>query len=514
MRDDAVQKVGEPADAGAPRPPDTLVAGRYRLGEPLGQGAVANVYRAVDVRLDRQVAVKVFHPGQENVVRARFGAEARALARLSHPGLVGIFDAGVDDDRPYLVMQLVGGESLRERLLGGPRSAGEVLALGARLAAALAHVHANDVVHRDVKPSNIVLDADGAPHLADFGIALLLDVVRLTGANEIMGTAAYLAPEQILGEGVDAAADVYSLGLVLLECLTGELEYPGVSRVESALARLHRPPRIPEGIPTGLADLLRAMTSRAAGDRPSASDCAARLVAVAQHVSTARARRTAVRRAVRRRLMALPRPGTYRTSAPLLSGWRRFVIAGSGLAMAIVASTWLFTSLMPRMAPQPTAENPLQQSVPGPLVNVPQVVEVPRGDSAMHIAVGMSAGGSAGPATSTGSSSTPASTLATTDLSGSSPVTLATTGIPQDTTPLYSTQDSPVPTGDSGPSNGHGPEISPTDGSSTDGSPSSDAPSGTPTQDTSPDDTGDQSSIDTSTEPPPTTTTKPTRTLR
>jgi serine/threonine protein kinase len=508
MRDDAVETAGEPAQAGAPRPPDTLVAGRYRLDEPLGKGAVANVYRAVDVRLDRKVAVKVFHPGQENVVRARFGAEARALARLSHPGLVGIFDAGVDDDRPYLVMQLVDGESLRERLLGGPLSTGEVLTLGARLAAALAHVHTNDVVHRDVKPSNIVLDADGSPHLADFGIALLLDVVRMTGANEIMGTAAYLAPEQILGEGVVAAADVYSLGLVLLECLTGELEYPGVSRVESALARLHRPPRMPEGIPGGLADLLRAMTSRASGDRPSAADCAVRLTAVAQRGTTAGARRAAVRRTVRRRLAALPRPGTYRTSAPLLSGWRRFAIAGSGLAMAIVASTWLFTSLMPRVAPQPTAEDPLQQSVPGPLVNLPQV-EVPRGDSAVHIADGMSTGASAGSATDPLLSPTVGSSPATTDLTGSSPVTTVPTGVPDDpATYQYSTQESPIQIEGSS-DDGDTTDVGPTGSSSTDGSSSSD----TPTLDTtSNDDTGDQSTGASS--EPPTTTTQPTRILR
>jgi len=248
---------------------EAVVADRYQLGLPLGQGAMANVYRAVDLRLNRDVAIKLFHPGQDATVRIRFGAEAQALARLSHPGLVGIYDAGVDDDdRPYLVMDLVDGESLRDRLLGGPLTAPEAMALGARLAAALAHVHANDVVHRDVKPSNIVLDAQAQPHLADFGIALLLDAARMTGSNEILGTAAYLAPEQILGDPVGAPADVYSLGLVLLECLTGELEYPGVSKVEFR-ARPPAPPATGAGRCAALARFAAQRHDRAVPRGPS-----------------------------------------------------------------------------------------------------------------------------------------------------------------------------------------------------------------------------------------------------
>jgi tRNA A-37 threonylcarbamoyl transferase component Bud32 len=506
MPDDTVETA-----AGEPGPPAVVVARRYRLGEPLGQGAVANVYRAVDTRLDRDVAVKVFHPGQEAAARARFGAEAQALARLSHPGLVGIYDAGVDDDRPYLVMQLVDGESLRERLLGGPLTTGEVIDLGVRLAAALSHVHANDVVHRDVKPSNIVLDAAGSPYLADFGIALLLDVVRVTGANEIMGTAAYLAPEQILSEPVGAAADVYSLGLVLLECLTGELEYPGVSRVESALARLHRPPRVPDGIPAALADLLTAMTARTAANRPGAAECAKRLAAIGQRVTAARARRLAVRRVVGDRLTDLAhtrpaaRSGGYRATAPLLSGWRRFVLAGSGLAMAIVASTWLFTSLMPRMAPQPAAETPLrQQSAPGgpSQADIPQL-NVPRGDSAQRVAASVTSNGTVvpnqpevGDPGAVGGSIT-----GTTALSASDAQSSATneTDTLDDTTVFMemSTDDSSTPT----------------DGTTSDVT-GTDTVSGTPTDTTTDSSSADSSTTEPSTTEPPTTTTKPTRTLR
>jgi serine/threonine protein kinase len=382
-----------------------VVAERYRLTGVLGQGALANVYRAVDDRLDREVAVKLFHPGQDAAVRSRFAAEAQALARLSHPGLVGIYDAGVYDagaegDRSYLVMQLVDGESLRERLLAGPLDADTVALLGARLAMALGHVHGNDVVHRDVKPSNIVLDGNGSPHLADFGIALLLDTARMTSSNEIMGTAAYLSPEQILGVPVGAPADIYSLGLVLLECLTGELEYPGVSRVESAVARLHRSPRVPDTVPPVLAELLTAMTAREPEDRPTAGDCAAWFWAVRDHSGVTT---KAVRLAAVRWLSTKGRQlGSSRAWAPLFSGWRRFAIAGSGLAMAVLASTWLFTSLLPKVMPAPPVDSAIipQQTT----ISHAPAPGVDDGGPALHIAAVVTTTDSAG---QSGASATP-----------------------------------------------------------------------------------------------------------
>jgi serine/threonine protein kinase len=387
MRDeDEVETAATPVASGVRRLVGTVVAERYRLTGVLGQGALANVYRATDDRLDREVAVKLFHPGQDAAVRSRFAAEAQALARLSHPGLVGIYDAGVYDagaegDRSYLVMQLVDGESLRERLLAGPLDADTVALLGARLAMALGHVHGNDVVHRDVKPSNIVLDGNGSPHLADFGIALLLDTARMTSSNEIMGTAAYLSPEQILGVPVGAPADIYSLGLVLLECLTGELEYPGVSRVESAVARLHRSPRVPDTVPPVLAELLTAMTSREPEDRPTAGDCAAWFWAVRDHSGVTT---KAVRLAAVRWLSTKGRQlGRSRAWVPLFSGWRRFAIAGSGLAMAVLASTWLFTSLLPKVMPAPPVDSAI---IPQQTVSHAPAPGVDDGGPALHIA--------------------------------------------------------------------------------------------------------------------------------
>lgn len=249
---------------------------RYELVTLLGRGATTEVHLAHDHVLDRPVAVKVFAAHLDPAARHRFDHEARALARLSHGGLVSIFDVGTIADRPYLVMQLVDGESLSCRLLSGPLPAATVVRMGALLADALAHAHDRGVVHRDVKPSNILMGDEDQPFLTDFGIALLTGASRLTSTNEIIGTPAYLAPEQILGDEVGPPADVYALGLVLLECLTGELEYAGGTRLESALARLHRPPNIPGSLPPGIAGLLGAMTARQAADRPTAADCARR----------------------------------------------------------------------------------------------------------------------------------------------------------------------------------------------------------------------------------------------
>lgn len=256
---------------------EARLAERYQVMDLVGSGAIADVYRARDVLLDRPVAVKVFRSDHDPVARRRFVGEAHALAQLSHPGLVPIFDAGADGERPYLVMRLVEGESLRERLFTRPLSVPETIDLGARLADVLAHVHQRGLVHRDVKPSNILLDRHDQPHLVDFGIALTLGAARLTAANEIVGSAAYLAPEQVRGEPIGSAVDVYALGLVLIEAITGELVYPGTNKIAVALARLQRAPHVPRGLPATLGSLLRAMTSDDPAARPSARQCAVAL---------------------------------------------------------------------------------------------------------------------------------------------------------------------------------------------------------------------------------------------
>jgi serine/threonine protein kinase len=267
---------GSPNPNPSPQPGSPL-PDRFELGELLGRGAMADVYAAQDRTLDRPVAVKLFRIDPDGVTRHRFHDEARALARLSHHGLVSVFDVGEHDGRPFLVMQQVAGQSLLERLLTGPMSPTETRRMGIVLAEALAHVHERGVVHRDVKPSNILLEEDGTPHLGDFGIALLAGSARMTNTNEIIGTPAYLAPEQVLGEEIGPPVDVYALGLVLLECLTGDSEYIGGSEVETAVARLHRSPHIPPELPHDLVGLLTAMTANDPSQRPTAAQCARHL---------------------------------------------------------------------------------------------------------------------------------------------------------------------------------------------------------------------------------------------
>ncbi|MFE0027203.1 protein kinase [Amycolatopsis sp. NPDC059021] len=253
-------------------PPPALFAERYALGKQLGEGATAKVYRAQDWLLDRTVAVKLFHPGTVAVSTYRRSQEVQALSAMRHPGLVSLYDAGVSDGRAYLAMRFVDGPNLAERLRGGPLPPPMLTQLGADLADALAHVHAHGVTHRDLKPANILL-ADDRPLIADFGVARLIDATRVTEPGAVVGTAAYLAPEQVLGERPQPPVDVYALGLVLLECLTGEREYPGTP-AEAAITRLHRRPRIPDGLPKALAGTLRAMTAAHPEERPTAADVA------------------------------------------------------------------------------------------------------------------------------------------------------------------------------------------------------------------------------------------------
>jgi serine/threonine protein kinase len=260
-----------------------IVGGRYRILRLIAHGGMASVYAAHDQALGREVALKLF-PSQDaddaEQLR-RFRMETRLVATLNHPGVVTLFDAGTDEGRhtgpaPYLTMELVEGQDLRSRLQQGTLDHAETAAVGAGIASALAYVHGRGVIHRDIKPANILLahgEAGGLPmpKLTDFGIARLIEnQTRLTSTGMMIGTAAYLSPEQVAGQQVTSASDIYSLGLVLLECLTGKAEFGGTA-VEAAVARLHREPVIPPALGSQWRQLLGAMTAREPEARPAAS---------------------------------------------------------------------------------------------------------------------------------------------------------------------------------------------------------------------------------------------------
>ena len=256
---------------------DRLLGERYWLEAVLGRGGMSTVFRANDQVLGRPVAIKLFTQSSA-ADTSRQELELAVLSSLNHHGLVNLFDAGIDlteegQRHRYLVMEFVRGTDLQSRLAEGPIAPRHIAEIGFDIAEALEYVHGNNVVHRDVKPSNILLVdyGNGAPRarakLSDFGIALSEDMERTTREGATTGTAAYLSPEQAAGAKVGKPSDIYSLGLVLLECFTRHVEYPG-SIVESAVARVTRNPVIPDDLPAHWQSLLKAMTARRPSDRP------------------------------------------------------------------------------------------------------------------------------------------------------------------------------------------------------------------------------------------------------
>jgi eukaryotic-like serine/threonine-protein kinase len=256
-----------------------MLAQRYQLERRLAQGGMAEVWLATDVALSRQVAVKLLKPtlAADPVVAERFRREAIAVAQLSHPNIVAVYDAiedtAGDSRRLAVVMQLVNGKSLRQLLDEQRRLSPDLtIHIGSCVAAALDAAHRAELVHRDVKPGNILITPDGRVLLTDFGIAKGLGGGDdLTSANVMMGTAKYLSPEQVRGKKLDGRADLYSLGLVLYECLAGRVPFLGETDTDTALARLNRDPtdltRLRPTLPYGLAELIHRLLARRPMDR-------------------------------------------------------------------------------------------------------------------------------------------------------------------------------------------------------------------------------------------------------
>jgi eukaryotic-like serine/threonine-protein kinase len=216
----------------------TSLSGRYRLDAQIGTGGMSTVYRAFDTTLERTVAIKLMHRemSSDSAQLERFRREARSVAQFSHPHIVGVIDAGDDDGRPYIVFEYVEGETLKDRIRrAGRLPVDESLAYAIEITRALGAAHRHGIVHRDIKPQNVLVDEEGQAKVTDFGIARTLEDDGLTADGRVLGTTDYVSPEQALGHAVNGQSDIYSLGIVLFEMLTGSVPFHGESQVAVAM---------------------------------------------------------------------------------------------------------------------------------------------------------------------------------------------------------------------------------------------------------------------------------------
>lgn len=261
-----------------------LVAGRYRLVARVGHGGMGEVWEGVDESLGRRVALKFLLRWQpEGAATHRFILEARTSAQLSSPHVVAVYDTGVERGRPYLVTEFLDGRNLAEELVAdGPFSPGETAEAGRQVAEGLAVAHARGVIHRDVKPANLLRGADGTIKIADFGIARFADetTAGLTGAGEVLGTCAYLSPERALGRTVDPQSDMYALGCVLYELLVGRPPFQADNAAAVIYQHVDVAPDPPHrhrgaGVPTALDVFIMRLLSKSPDERPTAREAAA-----------------------------------------------------------------------------------------------------------------------------------------------------------------------------------------------------------------------------------------------
>lgn len=246
-----------------------MLEGRYRIDAPIARGGMSMVFRGVDTRLDRPVAIKVMDPkfAADPQFLTRFELEARAVAKLKHPALVAVYDQGVDGDHPFLIMELVEGGTLRELLRErGPMPPHAVRAVIEPVMQAIGVAHAAGLVHRDIKPENVLISDSGEVKIADFGLVRAVAAANITSASVILGTAAYLSPEQVTSGTADARSDVYAAGVLIFEMLTGRTPFTGDNSLSIALQRVENdvpsPSRLITGVPPEFDDLVAHATAR------------------------------------------------------------------------------------------------------------------------------------------------------------------------------------------------------------------------------------------------------------
>lgn len=269
---------------------DFVLGDRYALSSRIASGGMADVWEATDRTLRRQVAVKVMRPDpdHEAVFRLRFHDEALHAASLLHTNIATVFDYGEDDGLAFLVMERVDGRTLSQLIRDeGPVDPEQVRSIIGQAALALGVAHEQGVVHRDVKPGNILIRADGLVKLTDFGIARAVDAVGHTRIGELLGTPHYLSPEQALGEPASGASDLYALGVVAHELLTGKRPFEGGTPIATALLHVHeQPPPLPESVPEALAMVVTDLLAKDPADRPPNALAVAVRLGLADHEIT------------------------------------------------------------------------------------------------------------------------------------------------------------------------------------------------------------------------------------
>jgi hypothetical protein len=323
----------------------TVLSGRYRLEAKLGSGGMSTVYLARDLTLDRPVAVKLMHRemSEQPDQLERFRREARAVAKLSHPNVVGVIDAGEDGGHPYIVFEYVEGETLKQRIRRlGVLEPQEALAYAIEIARGLTDAHARNVIHRDIKPQNVLIDPEGRAKVTDFGIARQLEQADVTDPGRVLGTTDYVSPEQAMGHRVDHRSDIYSLGVVLYEMLTGEVPFSADTQVGVAMKHVNE--ELPDvqrrrpGLSAATALTIERATTKDPARRYTSIDQMIDDLATALQVEAARAgsvegEATTVLEAVRPPRRWLPTRRSWAGAGGVLA-----------LAALAIAAVWLISS--------------------------------------------------------------------------------------------------------------------------------------------------------------------------
>jgi serine/threonine-protein kinase len=431
-------------------PPGTVVDDRYELIDHVASGGMGVVYRARDRRLSREVAVKFLHPGlaDDPGFRERFEREARAAAAISHPGLVSVFDHGQAEEGPYLVMELLSARTLADDLAErGPLPADEAVRLIRLVAEAVGAAHAAGVTHRDLKPSNVLFAPDGRPKVADFGLAR--SGGRLTQTGEAVGSVHYLSPEQARGEPAGPASDVYSLGAILFQLVTGQVPFDAETPVAVAYRHVHDEPPVPSEVrpdldlPGWLDDLVLRALAKDVADRPAdAGVFAAELGLAPTQEKDERSTTSPIPVIVAGSLPDDDEDEDELAGEDRRSMAGRLVVLGSALAILLALGLVARALFFPQ---EVTARPDGTRPIPGPSVS--------SSPSPRPSPTGQPGAGPSGPSTSA-PASTPASTgPATTAPGTTAPATTAppATTTPPPASPSPSPSASPTPVGTEAP---------------------------------------------------------------